>query len=261
MKKITGTILALCITGSLLAQKVDYKANVISVDGKDVAMVTKIKDKENFGLTSTYELNSLTGKKLVIATIATDFVPPRYDNSGYYYRLTFLTSGQVGIFTLSKLGPEKSFAKLIGESGIVVNDQLDESKVNEFIALKSKNPRVSVSYDLVHRNRMMPVFIKETQVYQGDVIIGQFKDVSSSTAFDTYEFSLPTALTVAKVSFNGGNSAKNCTMTTYKDQQTQNVNLARNGTFGNTILRSEGVDRNEEILKLIAKWLVEKDYL
>ena len=259
MKKLLAIFISLYICSSAFSQKVDYKSNVISIDGKNIATVTKIKNKENFGLTSSFELNSLAGKKLIIATIATDFEPPRNDNSGLYYRFTFLTSGQVGIFGLSTLGPEKSFAKLIGESGIVVNDELDNAKVNEMIAVKGKNPRVKVVYNLVERNRMMNVRVKYSQVLQAEVVVGQFKDVSKGGGYDAYEFSLPSGLIVAKVSFTGGNSAKNCTITTFKDEQTQQVRLS--GAYGELMVRSEGVDRNTNALEEISRWLVNNSYL
>jgi hypothetical protein len=56
MKK---TLLLLTIAFALVvnatAQKVEYKNKTIKVDGKDIATVNKIKDSENFGITSTYE--------------------------------------------------------------------------------------------------------------------------------------------------------------------------------------------------------------
>jgi hypothetical protein len=261
MRKTLTTLSFLTVISSqLLAQKVEYKNNIITTDGKDVAKVLKIKDKESFGLTSTFELYSLSGTKLAIATIATDFAEARDDNSSFYYRFSFLPTKQVGIFTLGKLGAEKSFARLIGEGGIVVNDELSEEKINELIARKGRNPIASVEYNLVKRNTMFPISIKQGQIYQGNVLIGDFKDISSKRDFDTYEFSLPSGLVVAKVSFTGGNNAKNCSISTSKDRTTRNESIADAHTTKMVVL-SPGEDRNFVVLKRIAGWLVNNKYL
>lgn len=70
MKRLTGVFVALLIAGPLMAQKVNYKSGLLQVDEKDIAKIVRIKDKEGFGLTSTYELYSMSGEKLIIATIA-----------------------------------------------------------------------------------------------------------------------------------------------------------------------------------------------
>jgi hypothetical protein len=253
---MTGTYVA-------FAQKVDYKSGTINIDGKEVAKVIRIKDKGNFGLTASYELDNMAGNKLVIATMATDFVPSRNDGDGYYYRFTFLSTGQVAIFGLSKFGPEKAFAKLLGEGGVVVNDQLDVAKVNELIALKSKNPKAQIEYKLVNRNYSMPVMIKENQIMQGLDQIGIFKDVTPNGADqDAYEFSLPSGLIVARTTFKAGKGGvKNCIITTNKDGVTRMVDISEGGTYGESIVRSEGVDRHQETIKKIAKWLVKNEYL
>lgn len=247
---------------TLIAQKINYKSGILQVDEKDVAKVVKIKDKENYGLTSTYELYSLGGEKLALATIATDFKADRGDNTSYYYRVTFLTVNQVGIFSLSKLGPEKSFAKLIGEGGIVVNDQLDSRFVTELIARRGRTPVVQAEYVLIKRNRLFPIVFKDNDIYQDDVLIGQFKDISSRREFDTYEFSIVTGLVAARVNYTGGNGAKNFTVSTTESNSTQNISIKSNGmTYGKLLLRSEGMDRNDIVLKRIAKWLVDEEYL
>jgi hypothetical protein len=74
-KKLIVLILLLSSAFRLMAQKVDYKSGVLNVDGKDIANITKIKDKGSFGLTSTYELSSIAGVKLIIVALATDYTP------------------------------------------------------------------------------------------------------------------------------------------------------------------------------------------
>jgi hypothetical protein len=259
LKKLTGTLIALLITSIVSAQKISYKSGVINVDGNDIAKVVKIKDKENLGFTSTFELYAMSGEKLIIAVIATDFVPDRNDNSGLYYRLTFLTTNQVGIFSLSKLWTEKSFVNLIGKSGIIKDDHLDAKMVNEMLALKSKNPEVSVEYHLVKRDRRFPISLKDGGLIdQGRVIIGNFKKVASQGNLDTYEFSLPEGLVVAKVSFVGGN-AKQFLITTYKDKSTANYTIDIDKQYGAMIISS--IDNHEESLIRVTKWLVKREYL
>lgn len=263
LKKIFLSAILIAGNYAAWAQKVDYKSGTINIDGKEVAKVIRLKDKANFGLTASYELDNMAGTKLVIATMATDFVPSRNDGDGYYYRFTFLSTGQVAIFGLSKFGPEKAFAKLLGEGGVVLNDQLDVAKVNELIALKSKNPKAQIEYNLVKRNYMMNVMIKENQIMQGLDQIGVFKDVTPNNADqDAYEFSLPSGLIVARTTFKAGKGGvKNCIITTSKDGVTRTVDISEGGTYGESIVRSEGVDRHQETIKKIAKWLVKNEYL
>jgi len=87
MKKLVVLLMAVLAIGQASAQKIDYKNNVISVDGKDLAKVNRI--KKNFGLTSNFELYSLSGKKLITAEIATDFVAPDNDNSFFLLPVYF----------------------------------------------------------------------------------------------------------------------------------------------------------------------------
>lgn len=90
MKQLIIILLSVLVSGDLLAQKIDYKSGLLPVDGKDLDKLVKIKDKGDFGLTSTYELQSMSGETLIIARLATNFVPDRNDNSAFYYQFTFL---------------------------------------------------------------------------------------------------------------------------------------------------------------------------
>jgi len=257
MKKLAMLFIAVAIVGHAFAQKIDYKNNIINVDGKELARVNKI--KTNFGLTGNFELYSLSGKKLIIAVLATDFVPPNGDNSFFYYRFTFLTANQVAVFPISRLGAEKSFAKLIGAANIIANDDLDAEKVTEFIAYKSMNPPVAADYTVESRDRGWPIVLKEDKtIEQGQKLIGRFKDVSTSTDIDSYEFSLPNGLTVVKISFTGGNNAQNFEVYTVKDNQRRVVPIP---TKDKVFLASTPEDRNQIALGRILKWMVSKDYL
>ena len=142
------------------AQKSEYVDGVLSIDGKDVAKITKIKDSENMGLTSTFEVSSMSGEKLIIAAYAGEFEQDPNNNMDHFYRLTFLTANQIGIFSLSKLGTEKSFAKLLGKSLIFSGEGVDEKKVQEFI-------------DRVMSSARRQVLIEATIVEADAVVKGQ----------------------------------------------------------------------------------------
>lgn len=246
--------------GQAIAQKIDYKNKVITVDGKDVAKVNKIKDKDNFGLTSTFEVFSLSGKKLLIATIATEFKPDVNDNTVYYYRVTFLTIDQAAIFNISKLSPEKSLVKLIGGAGIFTDDDVDPAKVKEFIARKGKKPEVALDYTLVGRSRLWPIVLKEDKTIEQDELIGRFKEVQPfDTGYDSYEISLPNGVVVARVSFKDGNNAQMFLVDLKKNDN--NNNIVKIPTKDKVAYASTTADRNEIALKRIVQWLVSKDYL
>jgi len=260
MKTIFSFLAALCVAVTLNAQKVEYKDGLIKVDGKDVAKVVKTKDKENLGLTSTYEILSMSGEQLIIAAYAGEFEQDPNNTMDYYYRLTFMTADQIGIFAVSKLGTEKDLAKTIGKAGIIVDDKLDAQLVKVFIAKKGKSPKIAIDYTMVGRDRAWPINLKkESSIEQQSKTIGTFKDVTvKSTGMDTYEFMLPSGVKIAKVSFTGGNNAQNCEMHTMKDNLKRVVPITDKHKVE---FVAWSVDRNEIVLERIVKWLVSNQYL
>jgi hypothetical protein len=239
------------------AQDVDYKKGMIQVDGADYARVEVT--KQNFGLTKSFEVFSLGGEKIIIAAPATEFESDKNDNSFLYYRFTFLTANQVGVFKISSLGQEKSFAKLIGQSGILVKDKADEARVREFIAAKGASPRIAVNYTLVSRNRAWPITLQaDRNIEQNSKIIGSFKPTGSSAEMDHYEISLPSGVVIAKFSFTGGNNAQNMELFTARDNLKRTVPIPQ----ADKILATDGsIDKNLFTLRRIVKWLVDNQYL
>jgi hypothetical protein len=257
MKKHLLVIIFLFAAAYVSAQEVEYKKGVITVDGNEYAKV-EVK-KENFGLTKNFEVFSMAGKKLIIAAVATEFEQDKTDNTYLFYRLTFLLSNQVGIFKVSSLSQEKSFAKLIGNSGIIQGDSTLDNKVKEFIAGKGASPRIATDYTTVSRNRAWPIDVKEDKtITQDSKVIGSFKPLGSQNEMDSYEFLLPTTVIIAKVTFAGGNNAQNFEVFTSKDSQKRVVSIA---TGDKIIAASVGVDKNWITLKKIVKWLVDNQYL
>lgn len=256
MRKMIIGFFLLAITG-LHAQDVDYKKGVITVDGKEYAKL-EVK-KQNFGLTKSFEVFSMTGTKLIIAVVATEFEQDKSDNSYLFYRLTFLTSNQVGIFKIQSLSQEKSFAKLIGGSGIVIDNKTDDNKVKEFIAYKGASPRIATDYTCVPRDRSWPIEIKDDKtIVQESKLIGSFKPTGSIDGQDYYEVLLPSTVVIARLSFTGGNNAENFELFTVKDSQKRIVAIP---TDKKIIAASVGVDKNYFTMKRIIKWLVENKYL
>jgi len=242
---------------SLIAQDVEYKKGLIKVDGKDYAKLDV--KKQNFGLTKSFEVFNLAGEKIIIAAVATEFESDKSDNSYLFYRLTFLTSNQVGIFKVSSLSQEKSFAKLIGTSGILVNDKTDDGKVKEFIASKGASPSIAVDYTIVHRDKVWPVRLqKDRNIEQNGKIIGSFKPTGTSNSLDHYDFMLPSGVKIASVSFTGGNNAQNFELFTAKDNLKRTVSIPQ---LEKIIAADVSIDKYQFTLKRIANWLVDNMYL
>ena len=258
MNKTMNCLLAALLSSfALCAQDVDYKKGVIKVDDADYAKL-EVK-KENFGLTKNFEVYNLAGEKIIIATVATEFESDKNDNSYLFYRLTFLTANQVGIFKVASLGQEKSFAKLIGKSGILINDKADENRVKLFIAEKGASPRIAIDYTLVARNRAWPIELKtDKTVEQNGKIIGRFEPRGTINGADYYEYFLPSGISIAKLSFTGGNNAQNMELFTAKDNLKRVIPMPQKDEIK---FSASAVDANHLTLKRVTKWLVDNEYL
>jgi hypothetical protein len=256
-KHFVTIVLALCIYFNGFTQDIDYKKGMVSVDGKEYVKIDV--KKQNFGLTKSFEVFSLSGTKIIIAAVATEFEQDKTDNSFLYYRLTFLTSNQVAVFKIPSLKQEKGFAELIGKSAIMVNDETNDAKVKEFIASKSITPKVAVDYTTVNRNKAWPIDVKQGGTIEQDgKIIGTFKATGSGNDLDYYEFALPTGVVIAKVSFTGGNNAQNFEGFTAKDNLKRAIPIPQKEVIKVTL---NTVDKNYHTLKRIVKWLVDSQYL
>jgi hypothetical protein len=77
----------------IICSKVEYKNNIIAVDGNKIGKVEV--QKQNFGLTKNFNLYSMGGEKLVIAVLSTEFEGDKNDNTTMFYRFTFLPTNQV----------------------------------------------------------------------------------------------------------------------------------------------------------------------
>jgi hypothetical protein len=262
MKNASVILFSFLLSFSLAAQKVkgDYEDGSIKVNDQEVATMTKTKDKENLGLTSTFEIFSLSGEKLIIGAYAGEFEQNPNDDMNQFYRVSFLTVNQTGIFAVSKLGAEKSFGKLMAKSGIFSDNGLDEQAVKEFIAKSGKTPKVAIDYSIVGRDKSWPLKLNtDKSIEQQSKIIGSFRDITvSGKGVDTYEFYLPSGVKIATVNFTGGNNAQNCDMRTLKDNLVRNVAITTKETITASM---SSVDRNQWVLERITKWLVANGYL
>lgn len=257
MKKAMALLLSFLWLCGARSQDVDYKKGMIQVNGSDYAKLEVT--KQNFGLTKAFDVFTIPGEKIIIAVPATEFEADKNDNSFLYYRLTFLTANQVGIFKVNALGQEKSFAKLVGQSGIIVNNKVDENRVREFIASKGVTPRVAVNYTPVYRDRMWPIDIKaDRTIEQNSKVIGSFKPTGSVDGLDYYEFALPSGVVVAKVSFTGCNNAQNMELFTAKDNFKRTVPIPQKDRI---LAADVSVDKCYFTIKRVVKWLVDNQYL
>ncbi|MBK1898150.1 hypothetical protein [Chryseobacterium paridis] len=257
MKTIFTFICLLGVNIFLSAQKIEYKNNIIAVDGDKIGKVQV--QKQNFGLTKNFDLYSMDGQKLVIAVLSTEFEGDKNDNASMYYRFTFLPTNQVGIFKLSTLGMEKGFVNLIGKGGIIDGNNLNADKVTELIASKGVSPRTTVNYTLVSRNKNWPIELKETKsIEQGGEMIGFFTSTGNMGGQDSYEFFVPDGVMVAKVSFAGGNNAQNFELFTARDKVRKVVSIPQKDKVSSL---SSVIDPNLLTLKRITAWLVQNNYL
>jgi len=120
MKKF-ALFLALLIGGTAVSQDVEYKKGKILVDGVEYLTMEVI--KMNFGLTKNFEVFTTGGVKVATAEVnATKYESDKNDNSFLYYDVVFFPSQQKGVFKVASLGQEKSFAQLMGSSGILVGN-------------------------------------------------------------------------------------------------------------------------------------------
>lgn len=257
MKTVLNFLFIVGINVVLYAQKVEYKNNIIAVDGNKIGKVEV--QKQNFGLTKNFNLYSMGGEKLVIAVLSTEFEGDKNDNTTMFYRFTFLPTNQVGIFKLSTLGMEKGFVNLIGKGGIVDGNTLNEGKVTELIASKGVSPRTAVNYTLVSRNKSWPIELKQDKsIEQGVEKIGFFTSTGNVGGQDSYEFFIPNGVLIAKVSFAGGNNAQNFELFSAKDNVRRVVAIPQKD---NVKFSSSVVDPNSLTLKRITAWLVQNGYL
>jgi len=256
MKTVVTLLLVLGINILTFAQKVDYKNNIIAVDGNKIGKVEV--QKQNLGLTKNFNLYSMDGEKLIIAVLSTEFEGDRNDNTTMYYRFTFLPTNQVGIFKLSTLGMEKGFVSLVGKGGIIDGNTLNANKVTELIASKGVSPRTAVNYTLVSRNKNWPVELKQDRSIEQGETIGFFNYTGSIGGQDTYEFFVPDGVMVAKVSFAGGNNAQNFELFTARDSVRKVVQIPQKDKVGSV---SSSIDPNLLTLKRITAWLVQNNYL
>lgn len=262
MQKILFILFTLVLAYPLSAQKIkgEYEDGSIKVNDKEVATMTKTKDKENLGLTSTFEVFSLSGEKLIIGAYAGEFEQDPNDDMNQYYRISFLTVNQVAVFGVSKLGAEKSFGKLMAKSGIFTDSGVDEQLVKEFIAKYGKTPKIAIDYSIVGRDKSWPIELQgDKTIEQQSKVIGSFKDVTvEGKGVDTYEYYLPSGVKIATVNFAGGNNAQNCEMHTLKDNSVRNVAITTDETIS---MSMSSIDRNQWVLERITKWMVANGYL
>ncbi len=260
MKKHLILFVLLIQVITLHAQKTTYKNNQILIDDQPVATIKSLESKGSLGMVHDFEVYNMANELLIVAAYASDLPENPNDNMSYYYKLTFVGLDKDGIFSLSKLGAEKSLAKLVGNGGIIKDGKLDQDALFKFIARNGKTPPAArVEYMLVERDRSWPLEFREPgNIEQQGKLIANYRDVTpKGSNVDYYEFSLPGGLKVARVNFKDGNDAQVCEVTTMKDNMTRAVPTPSQDRNVKVLMG----DRNLEVIKRITKWLVDNRYL
>jgi hypothetical protein len=260
MKKYAVLIVLIIQALTLQAQKASYKNNQILIDDQPVATIKSMESKGTMGMVHDFEIYNMQNELLIVAAYASEIPENPNDNMSYYYKLSFAGLDKEGIFTLSKLGTEKSLAKLVGNGGIIKDGKLDNDAVFKFIARNGKTPPAAkVDYVLVQRDHSWPLEFREAgTIEQQSKLIGNYSDVTpKGSNVDYYEFSLPGGLKVAKVNFKDGNDSQTCEVTTLKDNITRMVSVPSQDRNVKVLMG----DRNLEVIKRITKWLVDNRYL
>lgn len=258
MKKC-AFFLILLIGGTAFSQDVEYKKGKILVDGQEYLTMEVI--KMNFGLTKNFEVFTTSGQKVATAEVnATKYESDKSDNSFLYYDVVFFPSQQKAVFKVASLGQEKSFAQLIGASGILVSNKPDEAKIQAFIARRGVTPKLYVDYTPVPRNRSWPIEIKaDRQITQETKAIGYFvTGPTDSYGRDTYQIFLPTGVRLADLSFVGGNNAQEFDLYTHKDKYKRLVGIPQKDRI---LAADQSIDKNYFALKRVVKWLVDNQVL
>lgn len=260
MKKYFAFVILFTIVTSIQAQKSTYKDKTILIDEKPVATIKSMDSKETLGMINDFEIYNMQNELLIVAAYASEYPESKDDNMSYHYKLSFVGLDKEGFFKLSKLGTEKSLAKLIGNGGIIKDDKLDKDALFTFIAKNGKTPPAPrVEYVLVQRDISWPLEFREPgNIEQQSKLIGNYRDVTpKGSNVDYYEFSLPSGLTVAKVNFAEGNDSQVCEVTTMKDNLKRAVPTPSQERNVKVLMG----DRNLEVVKRITKWLVANKYL
>ena len=258
--KILALAFGLLLGTMAFTQEVEYKKGKILVNGQEYMKLEVI--KMNFGLTKNFEVYSLSGTKIATADVnAAKYESDKNDNSFLYYDVVFLPSQMKGVFKIAALGQEKSFAQLMGSSGILVDDKADESRIQTFLKNRGVFPKLHVDYTPVSRNRAWPIEIKaDRQISQDGKIIGYFVPNGTYTpdGRDRYQFFLPTGVQLADISFRGGNNAQEFNLYTYKDKYNQIIGIPQKDKI---LAADESIDKNYFSLKRIVKWMVDNQVL
>lgn len=260
MKKNLLLVVLLIHAFIVNAQKASYKDGKILMDDAPIATIKSQASSGTMGMVKDFEVYSMQGQLLLIAAYASEFPEDKNDNTSYYYKLSFPGLDKETYVKLSKLGTEKSLGKLIGNSGIIKADKIDNDALFTFIAKSGKTPPAPpVSYELVQRNKSWPIEMQaEGVISQDGKSIGKFTDVTpKGSNVDYYQFSLPSGLIVAKVNFKDGPNAQVAEITTMKDNIKRPVPIPSQDRI-TAVLMGE---RNLEVIKRITKWLVSNNYL
>ncbi len=144
-KVITTLVFAIAITAAFAQQKIEYKKNMLSIDGVNVA---KIETVDKFLFTESVSFFNLKGKELIFAKhnhIPIGIGPNGQQTQGTWWELTFLdTKDKLELEEVATFSPVKDLVKFIGKNGLIKADSIDaEAAKTFFVKYSGQRPYAS----------------------------------------------------------------------------------------------------------------------
>ncbi len=255
------SVLVSLLANGVLAQKVKYKKDQVTIDDKPYCTITS----KGF-LTKDYTVKNLEGKTIMTMKIQSIGEAAKAE---FYYLISFIDSGNQCEFDAVQLNVGTKLAEDMVESGVLADGKLSEEGEKRFLKLhkrkfseeidKNLNRKAgnSTTKDDEGKSKTKAKFIErnresEIEVWMSSKDIKQdFKKIGYYTeAREGMKIIVSIYLTddkkIAKVVFEDA-FAKQGNLTTFSDDEERMLKVSGSTT--------------SDWVKLVAKYLVDRDYL
>lgn len=257
MKKPFVLTILLALTLSAVGQKIKLKNGTLFADNQAIAKIEGAKNPD-LVLVKDFTVSNLKGETLFTANWSDAIPEDPNDNVAYYYEFNFAASKVIAYLPIAKLGPDKNLGKLIVKNKLIKGEAIDEAALKVLIKKKGKTPPPSFDYPMVERNRTWPVELRELgKIEQNSKVVSLYTDQGTQNGMDVYTFRVPSGEVAAVIKFSGGNNANSFELKTLRDGRETRINLPREGKISAVV----AIERNYYTIKLIAKWLVDNNYI